>query len=120
MSTEQSKPATETKAANPATPKPFAFDKQKCLDHIVRVEEYYMQFAGKKGMNPFFFLHKHVNPLQKRLNAVTTEETPKDLEMLQSQILALPMSEDNITKLPVVEEQKYSAVGVQPPKPLKH
>lgn len=79
---------------------PFAFDHNAVNAKIKSIRTFLQSFIGKPGYNSFYWTHKHLKPLEDRLNK--GEETKE----LQDAILALKQTE------PIV----HAANVVNPPR----
>jgi hypothetical protein len=58
--------ANETK---PNTPPTFTWNAAAVQEKLTKVREYYKQFDGKPGMNPWFYVLNTLVPLESRVKA---------------------------------------------------
>lgn len=73
----------------PETPKPV--DRHEAIKlKLFEVKAYYEGFAGKRGMNPFFYLSREVYPLQVRF------ELGDSSEELYNKVMALKCEEPKV------------------------
>lgn len=97
-------------AETKSTPTPptvtFVFNEEAVKAKFGRIEDGVNKVAGKKGQNPFVWLHDTVNPLIERF--MKNNERSKEL---QDAILALPDVPPSPFKVPAVEEPKVEPVA---------
>lgn len=79
--TEQKTDATEQKSIAPQQTK-----KDIALKQLGDLVDFYASFAGKHGYNPYFYIHKEINPVVSELNSLSTGDVP---DALQAKVKAL-------------------------------
>ena len=91
------------------TSSPFVFNEAVCKLQFSKIEKLVNEHQGKKGYNPFLWLHENVNDLANRFRK--GERT----EGLQKAILAIPLE---IPKLNLTEDNAPTEYNVKRDLPI--
>lgn len=97
------------------------FNRELCLDHIAKIHTHLDQFKGKRGMNPYLWIAKHLTPLVNRLDGINKRDEhgqPQPEETLDLQQAILSVRTDAIPKYgiqPADEDALHSDMKKQLP-----
>ena len=98
--TEQKTDTVEQKSIVPQQTK-----KDIALKQLGDLVDFYASFAGKPTYNPYFYIHKEINPVVSELNSLPTGDVP---DALQAKVKALigAKAESN-AKAPVTKAESF-------------